>query len=115
MPEMSDVAQYAVRDGIAVITFNNPPVNGLGHALRSGIVEGLKKAQADAAVKAIVMIGSAKAFSGGADIREFNTPKSGLSPTLPEVNDVQDPTRKPIVPPIRGFPPPAPPPLAPPP
>src|SRR5258708_2725680 len=103
MPEMSDVAQYAVRDGIAVITFNNPPVNGLGHALRSGIVEGLKKAQADAAVKAIVMIGSAKAFSGGADIREFNTPKSGLSPTLPEVNDVQDATRKPIVAAIGGF------------
>jgi len=103
MPEMSDVAQYAVREGIAVITLNNPPVNGLGHALRSGIVEGLKKAQADAAVKAIVMIGSAKAFSGGADIREFNTPKSGLSPTLPEVNDVQDATQKPIVAAIGGF------------
>ena len=34
---MSDVAHYAVRDGIAVITLNNPPVNGLGHALRAGI------------------------------------------------------------------------------
>ncbi|MBV8031646.1 MAG: enoyl-CoA hydratase/isomerase family protein [Betaproteobacteria bacterium] len=100
---MSEAAHYSVRDGVAVITLNNPPVNGLGHSLRSGIVDGLKKAQADATVKAIVLIGSAKAFSGGADIREFNTPKSGLSPTLPEVNDVQDATQKPIVAAIGGF------------
>ncbi len=102
-PATSDAASYSLRDGIAVITLNNPPVNGLGHPLRSGIVDGLKKAQADAAVKAVVIIGSAKAFSGGADIREFNTPKSGLSPTLPEVNDVQDATQKPIVAAIGGF------------
>ena len=66
---MSDVAQYSVRDGIAVITLNNPPVNGLGNALRAGIMESLKRAEADPAVKAVVIIGSAKAFSGGADIR----------------------------------------------
>ena len=68
---MSEVAQYAVRDGIAVITLNNPPVNGLGNALRAAIMEHLKKAEADPAVKAVVIIGSAKFFSGGADIREF--------------------------------------------
>ena len=72
---MSDAAPYSVRDGIAVITLNNPPVNGLGSVLRPGIMEGIKKADADPAVKALVIIGSAKAFSGGADIREFNTPK----------------------------------------
>ena len=33
---MSEVAPYAVRDGVAVITLNNPPVNGLGNALRAG-------------------------------------------------------------------------------
>ncbi|HXI36517.1 MAG TPA: enoyl-CoA hydratase-related protein, partial [Burkholderiales bacterium] len=65
---MSDAAQYAVRDGIAVITLDNPPVNGLGNALRAGILDALNKADADGAVKAAVLIGSAKAFSGGADI-----------------------------------------------
>ena len=34
---MSEAAQYAVRDGIAVITMNNPPVNGLGNALRAAM------------------------------------------------------------------------------
>jgi 3-hydroxyacyl-CoA dehydrogenase len=98
---MSDVAQYSVRDGIAVITLNNPPVNGLGNALRAGIMESLKKAEGDPAVKAVVLIGSAKAFSGGADIREFGKPR--LPPDLPEVNDQQDAMKKPLVAAIGGF------------
>jgi 3-hydroxyacyl-CoA dehydrogenase len=98
---MSDVAQYATRDGIAVITLNNPPVNGLGNALRAGVMDALKRAEADASVKAVVLIGSAKAFSGGADIREFGKPR--LPPDLPEVNDQQDRMTKPLVAAIGGF------------
>jgi 3-hydroxyacyl-CoA dehydrogenase len=98
---MSDAAPYAVRDGIAVITLNNPPVNGLGNALRAGILEGLDKADADPAVKGAVIIGSAKAFSGGADIREFNKPRT--KPDLFDVNDRQDAMKKPLVAAIGGF------------
>ena len=98
---MSDVAQYAVRDGIAVITMNNPPVNGLGNALRAGLMECLNKADADPAVKGVVIIGSAKFFSGGADIREFNQKR--LPPDLPDVNDRQDAMKKPLVAAIGGF------------
>ena len=98
---MSDVAQYAVRDGIAVITMNNPPVNGLGNALRAELMECLKKAEADPAAKGVVIIGSAKAFSGGADIREFGKPRE--RPDLFEVNDQQDAMKKPLVAAIGGF------------
>jgi 3-hydroxyacyl-CoA dehydrogenase len=98
---MSDVAQYSVRDGIAVITMNNPPVNGLGNALRAGLMAHLKKAEADPAVKGVVIIGSAKAFSGGADIREFGKPRE--KPDLFEVNDQQDAMKKPLVAAIGGF------------
>ncbi|HVL35420.1 MAG TPA: enoyl-CoA hydratase/isomerase family protein, partial [Burkholderiales bacterium] len=98
---MSDVAQVAVRDGVAVITMNNPPVNGLGNALRAALLEHLQKAEADPAVRALVIIGSAKAFSGGADIREFNAPR--LKPDLPDVNDAQDNLSKPLVAAIGGF------------
>ena len=100
---MSDAVSYSVRDGIAVITLNNPPVNGLGSVLRPGIMDGIKKAGADAAVKAVVIIGSAKAFSGGADIREFNTPKMLVAPSLPEINDAQDACPKPMIAAIGGF------------
>ena len=98
---MSDAALYAVRDGIAVITLNNPPVNGLGNALRAALMEHLKKAEADPAVKAVVLIGSAKAFSGGADIREFGKPRT--QPDLQEINDQQDAMKKPLVAAIGGF------------
>ena len=98
---MSEVAPYAVRDGVAVITLNNPPVNGLGNALRAGILEGLQRADADPAVKAVVLIGGGKAFSGGADIREFGKPRE--KPDLPDVNDVQDAMKKPLVAAISGF------------
>ena len=98
---MSDVLQYAVRDGIAVLTMNNPPVNGLSNALRAALMDSLKKAQADPAVQAVVITGSAKAFSGGADIREFNKPR--VKPDLPDVNDQQDAMSKPLVAAIGGF------------
>jgi 3-hydroxyacyl-CoA dehydrogenase len=98
---MNDVAQYAVRDGIAVITMNNPPVNGLGNALRARIMECLKRAETDPAAKGAVIIGSAKAFSGGADIREFGKPRE--KPDLFEVNDQQDAMTKPLVAAIGGF------------
>jgi 3-hydroxyacyl-CoA dehydrogenase len=80
---------------------NNPPVNGLGNALRAGLMAHLKKAEADPAVKGVVIIGSAKAFSGGADIREFGKPRE--KPDLFEVNDQQDAMKKPLVAAIGGF------------
>jgi len=100
---MNEVAQYSVRDGIAVIALNNPPVNSLGHALRAGIVQGLDKAARDPTVKALVLIGAAKAFSGGADLRELNTPKSSARPTLSDINDAQDRFPKPMVGAIGAF------------
>jgi len=74
-------------------TMNNPPVNGLGHATRSGIFEGLKKALADGAVKVVVITGAGKAFSGGADIKEFNTPKT-FAVTESAVGDLGDRGRR---------------------
>ncbi len=100
-PAASEPASYSVRDGVAVITLDNPPVNGLSNALRAALMAHLKKADADAAAKAVVLIGSAKAFCGGADIREFNAPRE--KPDLPEVNDQQDAMTKPLVAAIGGF------------
>jgi 3-hydroxyacyl-CoA dehydrogenase len=90
-------ADYEVKGVIAVITMNNPPVNGLGHATRSGIFDGLKRALADAAVKAIVITGAGKAFSGGADIKEFNTPKTFAEPNLLAVIEAIENADKPVV------------------
>ena len=75
-------AEYKAHGSVAVITMANPPVNGLGLATRQGIVDGLARANADAAVTSIVITGAGGAFSGGADIKEFGTDKSLQEPNL---------------------------------
>ena len=90
-------ATYEVKGSTAVITLNNPPVNGLGHATRTGIFDGLKQAMADKAVKAIVITGAGKAFSGGADIKEFNSPKASAEPTLHSVIAAIEDADKPVI------------------
>ncbi len=90
-------AHYAPRGDIAVVTMDNPPVNGLGHELRTGLVEAIRRAQADDAIRAIVIHGAGNAFSGGADIREFNTPKALAEPTLHTVIRTIEESTKPVV------------------
>ncbi len=90
-------ASYEVKENVAVITMNNPPVNGLGHATRSGIFDGLNKALADSAVKAVIITGAGRAFSGGADIKEFNTPKTFAEPNLLMVIEAIEAADKPVV------------------
>ena len=90
-------ANYEVKGSIAVITLANPPVNGLGYATRAGIFDGLKKALSARAVKAIVITGAGKAFSGGADIKEFNTPKSFAEPNLHTVIAAIENADKPVI------------------
>ena len=90
-------AEYQVHGDVAVITLNNPPVNGLGLSTRLGITDGLEKATADAAVKAIVITGAGKAFSGGADIKEFGSPKAGQEPNLLSVILAIENASKPVI------------------
>jgi 3-hydroxyacyl-CoA dehydrogenase len=90
-------AEYKVHGDVAVITMNNPPVNGLGHATRLGLASGLDQANADASVKAVVITGAGKAFSGGADINEFGSPKSYAEPNLHSVILAIENSAKPVV------------------
>jgi 3-hydroxyacyl-CoA dehydrogenase len=93
---------YAQHGSVAVIRLDNPPVNGLGHAVRAGILEGLRKAEGDPSVKAVVLIGSERAFSGGADIREFNTPKALAEPHLGTVIHYVESSSRPVIAAIGG-------------
>jgi 3-hydroxyacyl-CoA dehydrogenase len=90
-------ADYQVQNNVAVITLNNPPVNGLGLATRTAAVEALQRAESDPAVKAVVITGAGKAFSGGADIREFNSPKALTEPTLHTLIRTAEGLTKPVV------------------
>ena len=90
-------ADYQVHDNVAVITLNNPPVNGLGLATRTAAVAALRRAEDDDAVTAVVLTGAGKAFSGGADIKEFNSPKALAEPSLATLIATAEGLNKPVV------------------
>ncbi len=87
-------------DQVAIVTLDSPPVNALSIAVRTAVAEGVKAAEADPGVKAIVLIGAGRGFSGGADITEFTKPP--MSPSLQDVLDILDGCRKPVVAAIHG-------------
>ncbi|MCX4099011.1 3-hydroxyacyl-CoA dehydrogenase NAD-binding domain-containing protein [Nocardia sp. alder85J] len=93
---------YETQGRTALIRIDNPPVNGLGHSTREGIVSGLRSALDDSGIDAIVLTGGNGFFSAGADITEFGTPKSGAAPTLNEVIAALDAAGKPVVAAIEG-------------
>ena len=96
------VVRYKVEKGIAWLAMNNPPLNALSHALRAGIVHALDRALADAKVRAIVIIGNERAFSSGADIKEFAGGAFYADPFLPAVVDIVEAARKPVIAAISG-------------
>ncbi|MBY0294598.1 MAG: enoyl-CoA hydratase/isomerase family protein [Methylobacterium sp.] len=89
------------REGaVAVLTLQSPPVNALGSALREGIRAAIERAEADPAVRAIVLIGGGRMFSAGADITEFGKPQSGIG--LPDLLNRIEAVGKPVVAAIHG-------------
>ncbi|MDE2397109.1 MAG: enoyl-CoA hydratase/isomerase family protein [Burkholderiales bacterium] len=90
-------ASYQLRGDVAVITLDNPPVNGLGFDTRREFSAGVDRALADPAVVALVVTGAGKAFSGGADIKEFGSPKALAEPNLLSLIRQLDDSTKPVV------------------
>jgi 3-hydroxyacyl-CoA dehydrogenase len=95
-------ATYETRGPVAVITLDNPPVNGMGYDTRVALGQGVERALADAAVVGIVIAGAGKVFSGGADIREFGSPKALAEPNLHSLIRLIENSPKPVVAAIHG-------------
>ena len=92
----------SVRQGaIAIIRIDNPPVNPLAQAVREGLVREFAAASADGTVKAIVLTGTGKAFSAGADITEFATGRN--APFLFDVINTIEASTKPVIAAINGL------------
>lgn len=95
-----DPVRYERRGAVAVITLDNPPVNALGAAVRKGVAENIGRAITDPRIKAMVLTGAGRCFSGGADIREFGQPPA--PPTLRDIIDMAEQSPKPTVAAIHG-------------
>ena len=89
------------RDGdIAIVTVNNPPVNALGTAVRQGLFKAMEGVDADAGIKAAIIIGAGRTFPAGADIREFG--QAPQPPALWEVCTRIEETTKPVIAALHG-------------
>ena len=102
---MTDIVTYAVQGHLGVITLSNPPVNALSQSkgVLQRILDAIKEGEHDSAVKAFLVIGSGRAFSGGADISEFGLPPAIGMANLPALANYMDTVTKPIVAAIHGF------------
>jgi len=96
-------AGYTTQGAVAVIQLDNPPVNGLGHPVRAGILLGLDRANADPAVSAVVLCGAGRSFSAGADINELGTARLVLEPTLLTVIREIERSPKPVIAAMHGL------------
>ena len=98
---MKGTVIYDVRDEVAILTVDNPPVNPLSDGVRTGLYESLIKAEEDSTVKGVVLTGNGRAFIAGADISEFGGNVEGVS--LNEVFSKLENCSKPVVAAINGI------------
>lgn len=79
---MGATVKYERQGPIGVVRIDNPPVNALSHAVRSGIMDALATAATDDST-AVVLSCDGRTFIAGADITEFGKPPQ--APSLPDL------------------------------
>jgi 3-hydroxyacyl-CoA dehydrogenase len=97
---MEQTVRMERRGDLAVLTIDNPPVNALSHSVRVGLLETLPRLEADAGVKAILLVCAGSTFSAGADVREFGSPPR--DPIMAVAMQALDQSRKLTVAAIHG-------------
>jgi 3-hydroxyacyl-CoA dehydrogenase len=100
MTAINAVGDLTIEGDIGVLTLNSPPVNALSAPVREAISEGISRAIADPAIKAIVLICDGKTFIAGADITEFG--KAPKGPSLFDAQAMIENAPKPVIAAIHG-------------
>ena len=100
MSTINDVTKLEIRENIAILSLNSPPVNALSASVREGLDIGIKSAITNDSVDAIVLICEGRTFIAGADISEFGQEPKG--PSLFEVQEELENSPKPIIAAIHG-------------
>ncbi|MDE2333806.1 MAG: enoyl-CoA hydratase/isomerase family protein [Rhodospirillales bacterium] len=96
--------------GVRVVTLNRPHrLNAITPALLEGLIAALRAADADPAVRCIVLTGAGRAFCAGDDLKEFESQAAGEAATTAYIERIQDVTRAmllgdtPVIGAIRGW------------
>ena len=99
MAEAARYVEHAFDGDVHVLRIANAPVNTLRTEVRAGLLDGLRLATREGA-RAIVLIGTGRGFSAGAEMTEFGKPRK--PPSLPEVFDAIEQSKVPVVAAIHG-------------
>ncbi|HEX6956577.1 MAG TPA: enoyl-CoA hydratase/isomerase family protein [Ferrovibrio sp.] len=105
---MSNAVHYHVRDGIAEILLDSPPVNALTIAMLEQVIAGFRRAAADDAVRAVVLSSAVpRRFCAGLDLSNLlGAPEAEIRRLLNalyiELSDAQHALGKPSVAAITG-------------
>ncbi|SIN83278.1 enoyl-CoA hydratase-related protein [Vannielia litorea] len=97
---MASPVKLKVLDGVARIVIDAPPVNAQSLAVRRGLWEAVRMAEADPKVRALAILGAGRNFSAGAEISEFEG--AGQEPWFGTVFNRIEACAKPVVAGIAG-------------
>jgi 3-hydroxyacyl-CoA dehydrogenase len=100
MAAINSVVDFSIEGEVGLVTINSPPVNALSQPVREGLKRGVEAAEANGAVKAIIIICDGRTFIAGADISEFGKPPT--RPYLPEALDAMENASKPVIAALHG-------------
>ena len=93
--------RMSVRQGVAVLEIDYPPVNALARPVRAALLEAIVRADDDESIAAIVIVGAGRAFVAGAEIGELENPP--IEPVLVDVLARIESCGKPVAAAISGF------------
>lgn len=97
---MSGPVTVNLKDNIALVSVDNPPVNAAAHAVRVGLLDAIIETEANGDVEAVILLCQGRTFIAGADIKEFNQPAQ--DPVLPDLIHKLESTAKPWIAAIHG-------------
>jgi enoyl-CoA hydratase/carnithine racemase len=68
---VGELVRLEVADGVATIRLDRPKMNAINAALRDELADAARAADADPAVRAVILYGGERVFAAGADIKEM--------------------------------------------
>lgn len=89
---MTKLVYTEIRDGIAWVTIDNPPVNSTSTGVRAGLIEALQSVQG---CDLAVLRCAGKTFVAGGDMSEFDAPP--VAPHLPDIVDALENSATPFL------------------
>ncbi|MBO9397212.1 enoyl-CoA hydratase/isomerase family protein [Shimia sp. R9_2] len=92
---MTQLLDYRVEGGVAILSLSEPPSDARGAPVRQAVQEAVARALEDQMVGAIALIGAAGDFAGGSDYAEIGAPKNPLR--LGDLCNMVEAAGKPVV------------------